>query len=584
VALVLVLGALAARVVDVQVFQSTHYSAQARQELAVHVSVPAVRAGIYDRNGQVLALSVPTKTVVADDFQIAHPVKEAAILSALTGVPAATLATELHQHSGYVPLARQVSLSAAAKIAAQKLPGITLMDSSQRTVPNGELASPVIGAVNASGAGSGGLEYQYQGMLAGRAGTETLLESPLGVALPQSSVAVSSPARPGVGIETTIDEPLQFQTEQALASAILSTQALSGTAVVMDVRTGEILSMASLVSTNQGTVQAASRSTQTPAATPDPLPSGVAEASSNLAVTQVFEPGSVFKLVPFSAALQNGIISPNTRFSVPDTLSLDQSTFHDAESHPTEELTATDILSQSSNIGTAEITEDLGETQLLAQVRQLGFGVPTGLNFPGESNGLLLPTSQWEPTDYVDLPIGQVDAVTAQQVLDAYNAVANGGVLVKPRLVRATVGSDGKAEALKPAPGVPVVSPGTDAALNAMLKQVVATGTGTAAVVPGYTVAGKTGTAEIPTPNQDSYEAGAYMSSFVGYAPANKPVLSAIVVLDRPTPIFGGTVAAPVFSQIMSYALHRYGIPTTPGASSQPSSGASGTSQQQDIT
>jgi cell division protein FtsI (penicillin-binding protein 3) len=313
---------------------------------------------------------------------------------------------------------------------------------------------------------------------------------------------------------------------------------------------------------------------------------GAAQAPCNIAEDQLYEPGSVFKLVTFSAALSDGLINPNSQFSVPDQIHLDGSTFHDAEPHATEQLSASQILAQSSNIGTSEIAQLLGESRLLAQVKALGFGQPTGLRFPGETPGLLATAAQWEPTDLVSLPIGQVDAVTAQQVLDAYNTVANGGTFVAPRLVRATVGADGKAKAAPTSAHHRVIPTATNGVITSMLEQVVAssTGTGASAAVPGYAVAGKTGTANIPTPGHDSYT-NAYMASFVGFAPANHPVLSAIVVLRRPTPIFGGTVAAPVFSQIMSYALNRYHVPTTPGASTvQPASKPATAAQGQDIT
>jgi len=565
VLLVLVLVAMAARLADIQVLHSGQYRAAATQELNQVVQVPALRGGIYDRNGLALALSVPTKTVIADDFQIAHPVSEAVALAPLLGVDATTLAAELKRHSGYVPLVKQLDETKAQQVAADNFPGITLIDASHRVVPNGQLAAPVLGLTNASGAGAAGLEYQYNKLLAGAAGSETILESPLGVALPQTPVTAKHAAVPGTGLELTLDEPLQYETEQALGAQITATHALSGMAVVMDVRTGQILAMANL-------------SAKSPGGT-------VSEAPSNLALTQTYEPGSVFKLVTFSAALSDGLINPGTVFQVPDQISLDGSTFHDAEPHPVEQLTATQVLAQSSNIGTSEIASDLGESRLLAQVQNLGFGQLTGLDFPGETGGLLATAAQWEPTDLVSLPIGQVDAVTAQQVLDAYNTVANGGVFVEPKLVRARVGTNG-VSATPPSATRQVIPPATDAELKTMLEQVVDTGTGTSAVVPGYTVAGKTGTAQIPTPGHDTYITGAYMASFVGFAPVNNPVLSAIVVLDQPTPIFGGTVAAPVFSQIMSYALHRYDIPTIAGAPSQGQAqgGASSASQTQDIT
>jgi cell division protein FtsI (penicillin-binding protein 3) len=593
--LVLVFLLVAARIVDVQVLRSGQYRLLASQEQVQTVTIPALRGGIFDRNGAPLALSVPTKSVVADDFQIQHPATEAEALSPMVGIPVGRLTALLSERSGYVPIAQEVSVRRGDQVATAAFPGITLITGSKRVVPNGDLAGPVLGTTHASGTGASGIEYQYNGLTAGKAGSEKVATAPDGIALPGASVVAQSPARPGNGVELTLDEPLQYKTEQYLAAAIVSSHAVSGIAEVMDVKTGEILSMANLVA-NPGA--GATRSTETPATPPvtaatadaKPIvigPKGpVSEAPSNLAVTQLYEPGSVFKLVTFSAALEDEIIDPHTVFSVPDSIELDGSRFHDAETHPTETLTATQILAQSSNVGTSEIAQDLGETRLLAQVKNLGFGQRTDLGFPGEEAGLVAGAAQWEPTDYVSLPIGQVDAVTAQQVIDAYNAVANGGVFVQPRLLFGTVGASG---AVIPAPASPtrrVFNPATDSELTDMLEQGVDVGTGTSAVVPGYTVAGKTGTAQIPTPGQDSYVTGAYMASFVGFAPANHPVLSAIIVLDRPTPIFGGTVSAPVFSQVMSYALHRYDIPTTPGAPTQgqPQTTTPDSSQTQDIT
>jgi cell division protein FtsI (penicillin-binding protein 3) len=576
-----------ARLIDVQVVHSGGYQAAALNESHEEVTLDSQRGGIYSRDGSPLALSVPTDNVIADDFQIKHPAKTAAALSPLLGVPAATLASELHRHSGYVVLATQLAQSDGQKIAADAIPGITLVAGSKRIVTNGNLASPVLGFTNGSGKGAAGIEYAYNAKLAGTAGKETLIESPTGVALPESTVADRVASKPGQGLELTLDTQLQYESEQALAQAIESTHALSGTAILMDVKTGQILSMANLVSTHP----TASVTATAPAATSTAggtIPIGpkdaVNEAPNNTAVTQLYEPGSVFKLVTFSAALQKGLINPNTVFTVPDQIHLDGSTFHDADPHPTEKLTATQILAQSSNIGTSEIAQELGEQRLLAQVKNLGFGKSTGLDFPGESPGLTATAAQWEPTDYVSLPIGQVDAVSALQVLDAYNAVANGGTFVQPKLVEATVDQSGGVTATAPSATHRVFSPSVDSELTTMLEQVVSEGTGTSAVVPGYTVAGKTGTAQIPTTGKDAYTAGAYMASFVGFAPAVNPTFSLIVVLDRPTPIYGGTVAAPVFSQIMSDALHRYDIPTTAGAASQGAAAKTPSSQAQDIT
>jgi cell division protein FtsI (penicillin-binding protein 3) len=581
---------LVARLVDVQVLHAGGYEAAARGESSIAVTLPSVRGGIYARDGSPLALSVPTDDVVADDFQVVHPFATAGALAPLLRVPVDTLAGELHQKSGYVVLARQLSQSTGQTISNDALPGITLIADSKREVPNGNLASPVVGFTNAAGQGAGGLEFGDNLLLAGRAGKETIMESPAGVALPQSPVTNQSAATPGTGLELTLDAQLQYESEQALAKAIESSNAVSGTAVVMDVKTGQILSMADLVANHPGAVGSqSSGSNANPAGVVAIGPhDAVNESPNNLAMTQLYEPGSVFKLVTFSAALQDGLINPNSVFTVPDQIHLDGSTFHDAEPHPTESLTATQILALSSNIGTSEIAQEVGEQRLLNQVTSLGFGQPTGLSFPGESPGLLATAANWEPTNYVSLPIGQVDAVSALQVLDAYNTVANGGVFVAPKLVQATVSPSGAIKPTPPSATHPVLSPSVDSELTSMLEQVVNVGTGTSASVPGYTVAGKTGTAQIPTQGKDSYVTGAYMATFVGFAPASNPTLSMIVVLDRPTPIFGGTVAAPVFSQIMSYALHRYDIPTTPGAqrgSATPGSTAvPGSDQAQDIT
>ena len=572
--LALVLLVIVGRLVDVQIFQSGRYRLAASEELTQVVTIPAVRGGIYARNGEVMAMSVPTKTVVADDFQITHPVSEADALAPLLAMSAGALAPLLHQHSGYVVLAKNVPSDKAQRIATLAFPGITLLTSSQREYPNSSLAAPVLGSVHATGEGASGLEYQYNSLLGGQSGSETLLESPGGVVLPGTPVTDQKASHPGTGIELTLDEPLQYTTEQALGAEIAASGAVSGTAIVMDVRTGDILSMASLTanhSTASGkpvpSVPTVSRGVARPGDVVSIGPTGpVSEAPSNLAVSMVYEPGSVFKIVPFSAALGDGVVKPSSTFTVPDQIVFDGSIFHDATPHPTMSMTATQILAQSSNVGTSEITQELGESRLLAQVGKLGFGKLSGLEFPGEETGIIAGATQWEPTNYVSLPTGQGDAVTPMQVLDAYNAVANGGVMVQPRLVRAKVNSQGDAVSTPASSSQRVMPSWVAAEMRKMYEQVVDNGTGMNAVVPGYIVAGKTGTSQIPMTGRPGYIPGAFMATFVGFAPARNPVLSAIVVLDRPTPIYGGSVAAPVFAQLMSYALHRYDIPTTPGA------------------
>lgn len=605
VVLLVVFVVLMIRLVDVQEFSHRHYASLSTAELTQVVSVPALRGGIYDRNGQVLSESVIKQTVVADPFIIKDPAKEASELAPVLGVPAAQLRADMTEHSGFVYLARRVPAQVASKVSALTLPGINLIDESQRVQPDGQLALPVIGTVNSAGAGAGGLEYQYQSQLAGKAGTQQLLESPSGVAL-SSATRTGTAARSGTGLELTLDQSVQYVAEQALGAEIVASHATSGIAIVMDVKTGDILAEANLDATHASSTTAANStapSTTTTTAPPsaaqaartlaaatsgagssaasftspvDTLPAGVVEAPSNSAVTQVYEPGSVFKLVTFSASLQDGIITPMTPFVVPGALPVGGYIFHDAEAHGTETLTASDILAQSSNIGTIEIASKLGETRLLGQIGHLGFGKPTGLNFPGESQGLVLGPAAWTGSSIGSTPIGQDDAVTAQQLVDAYNAVANGGVLVQPRLVRGFVNADGSVTPAPPSPTRRVIAPAIDSELTTMFEGVVTHGTGTSGAIAGYTVAGKTGTAQIPSPNHVGYTPGAFYGTFAGFAPAQAPVLSAVVVLEHPTPIYGGAVAAPVFAKIMEYALHHYGIPTSTTATTATARGAIG--------
>jgi cell division protein FtsI (penicillin-binding protein 3) len=471
-----------------------------------------------------------------------------------------------------------VSDQVAAAVNKLHLPGINLVPESQRVEPDGLLAEPVVGTVNYDGAGDSGLEYQYQSTLAGKAGSEDLMQAPDGVALTGDATGGAVASRPGSGVELTLDQSIQYVAEQALGAEIAAAHATGGTAVVMDVKSGDVLAMADLTATPPGTTAMAPSGTSGPTlvSSSDTLPAGVEEAPSNSAVTQVYEPGSVFKLVTFSAALAAGAVTPNQAISVPSALPMGKYTFHDAESHGTESLTATQILAQSSNIGTIEVAERLGEDRLLAQIGNLGFGRPTGLGFPGESEGLVPGASAWTGTSIGSTPIGQDDAVTAQQILDAYNSVADGGVFVAPRIVRGTVSPSGSVTPTASSPTRRVIDPATDAELVSMLESVVASGTGTSAAIDGYTVAGKTGTAQIPDPNHLGYIPGAYVGTFAGFAPAEHPVLSAVVVLDHPTPIYGGAVAAPVFSTIMAYALHHYGIPTTTAATASASTTAVG--------
>jgi cell division protein FtsI (penicillin-binding protein 3) len=576
---ILVFLALGARLFTLQIKDHSVYAKMSVNQVRESMTTSALRAGIYDRYGQILAVSRPTSLVVADDFQITDPTTEAAAMSPIVGVPVSQLTALLSEQNGHVIINSALDLTDGHKLSSLGFPGVVVQNSSVRSYPNGALATSVLGGTNAAGAGSAGLEYEYQKLLAGQKGITREFVSSGGVNLPSSRSTVIRKAKPGVGLELTLDTSLQFVTERDLARQLAATGGLTGVAVVMDVKTGEILADASLVNT------------KTTAGVLGPIPSwgksvgepGIEQSVNNLAFTQNYEPGSVFKVVTFSAALQAGLITPTTEVTVPNSVVVGGRYFHDAENHGLEHLSATQVLAESSNIGTYEIGLRVGEAGLLNQVQRLGFGQMTAVNFPGESQGLLVNTSNWYTSDEVALPIGQVDAIPPIEVLDAYNSIANGGVFVEPKLVRGYVYANGTIKATPKSATHEVISPSVDQTMNTMLQQVVLDGTGTNAIIPGYSVAGKTGTASMPYPGRDELLAGDYNASFVGFAPANAPVLSMIVVIERPqTTIYGGSAAAPVFQEVMSYALHHYNIPSN-GTMQKPIKG-SGANIASDVT
>lgn len=525
------------RLVAVQVFDAKRYVAYAAGETEQRVALPATRGAIYDRNGNLLALSVPTVEVVADDFQIAHPAREAGELAPLLHQPAARLAKLLAEHNGYVVLTPDAATSVAGAGEALALAGISYLPSTERTSPDATLFEPLLGGLDAAGNGVTGLEDEEQSLLAGRPGTELVAEAPGDVQLPSGTSVVRSP-RQGKSLVLTIDEPLQVEVTKDLAAEIASQHAHSGVAVVTDVRTGAVLAMVDLVTGPKGEVE------------PSP---------ENLAVTSVYEPGSVMKLATFSYALKDGLITPQSTFVVPFAKELGGYTFEDAEYHPTQVMTASEILAQSSNIGTIEVAARLGMTRLGQAFHALGFGQPTGLGWPGESDGIVGSPADWVGSDAGSVPIGTGVAVTPMQILDAYSAEANGGVMERPHLVQATVSANGTETPYRSGPAHRVLPADVAHELVPMLEGVVQDGTAVCAEVPGYSVAGKTGTAQALLAN-GTYSSTDYNATFVGFVPAQSPKLAAIVTLNDPSGIYGGSVAAPVFSKIMEYALRRFDV------------------------
>jgi cell division protein FtsI (penicillin-binding protein 3) len=539
------LSAIVLRLTQVQAVSASAYAERGTNQRVRKIVLAAERGAMFDRNGIDLAMSVSQQTVWANPRVVDDPAGYAAKLAPILGVDEKTLVARLSKEKvAFVYLARKVDEATAEAVRKLALPGVDFVPESKRFYPSGGLAGPVLGAVGLDNQGLAGLEVAYEKKLAGRPGELVVEQDPSGRHIPQG-LSRLQPAVRGDDLILTIDQSLQFEVERALVDEVTASTAKGGTAIIADVRTGEILAMANVTGDRGGGARPAS------------------PAERNRAVTDVYEPGSTNKVITMAGALEEGIVTPETRFVVPDKMGVGNHVFSDHEAHPPVNWSVTEILVNSSNIGTIMVAQKLGKAKLDHYLRDFGFGSVTGVGFPGEATGLLLDPDHWYVTSMGTVPIGNGLAVSALQMLQVYSAVANGGMWRPPSLLQATVDADGQRHPVRERPTRRVISEATAAKLNLMLREVVRTGTGTNAAVPGYTAAGKTGTARKPLEGARGYS-GNYVASFVGFVPSEDPRLVAAVVLDEPTPIYGGQVAAPVFSRIMQYALRLQRIPPPP--------------------
>lgn len=560
--------AIGAKLVVIQGVDSARYAAVGASEWKQTVTLPAERGAILDRSGNELAMSVPQTTIYADPHQVSDPRSEAQALAPILGSSVDSLQANLSRSGSFVYLAHTVPDATAAAVAKLNLPGIYSLKEPKRFYPAGQLGQPLLGTVGVDGAGLGGLEYEYNKLLTGTPGKSVEQIDPQGRQIAGGLEQFQAPLA-GQDLVLSIDEPLQYDAEQALAQAIVAAHAQGGIALLMDSKTGQILADAQLTMPATGgnqtpavpvSIPSPDKPDKTAGASAPPPQAQPVEAPSASAFTRVYEPGSVNKLVTISAALETGVVKPSDVFTIPNTYGVADTTFHDAENHPTERWSVTDILVNSSNIGTIQIAQKLGKTNLLNYIHSYGLGASTDIRFPGESSGLL-PT-YWSGTSIADVPIGQGIAVTAMQMLAAYNTIADGGVYVAPRIVNATIDAQGKQHDIPASPSHRVVSPTIAHEMTTMLDEVVRVGTGTAADLGPYTVAGKTGTALVPSPH-GGYEAGHYVASFAGFVPAEDPQITGMVVIDD-TPDYGAAASAPTFATIARDALRELGIPPEP--------------------
>jgi cell division protein FtsI (penicillin-binding protein 3) len=535
--ILLTFAALGVRAAWIQTVRASSLAARAQAQTKATVALPAGRGTIYDRLGTPLAIGEQATDVVADPMQISDPRREARIAAKVLGIPVRPLYGALADRSrGFVYVERKAPAKRASALAQRGLTGFTFQPDERRVYPQDTVAAPVLGYAGTDNTGLAGLELELNKELSGTPGRATVVRDALGQAV---NTIQERPAHDGRDVFLTLDSHIQANAEQVLAQTVREWHAKDATAIVLDPHTGAILAMA-----------------QEPGYDANDFP---AAAAHNLAVdhavNDVFEPGSVFKVVTVGGALSEHKVTPQTAFTLPYSIRVADRVIHDAELRSTERMTVAQILQRSSNVGAITIAERyLGEAGLKRWMARFGFGQRTGIDFPGESPGLL--PSYWSGSTIGNVPIGQGVSVTSIQLASVYAAIANGGVWIQPHLLDHVLG--------EPAPRLHrrrILTPGIDAELRTMLKGVVSDqGTAQLAAIPGYTVAGKTGTAQKPGPH--GYIPGAYVATFVGMVPASHPRLLVLVSVDEPHgQIYGGLVAAPAFEQIASFDLQYLEVP-----------------------
>jgi cell division protein FtsI (penicillin-binding protein 3) len=529
------------RAVWLQAIHAAPLAQLARSQHRQTLVLPASRGTIYDRTGTPLAVGEQATTVYADPRRIRDARRAAQVAGRILGIkPAALLARLSDRSRGFVYVARKADPDKAARLAERKLQGLGFYREERRVYPQRSVGAQVLGYAGVDNRGLEGVESALDRVLVGRPGSETIVKDPIGRAI---NVVKSTPAHEGRDIYLTLDHNLQANAEAVLSQTVSRWHAKAATAVVLDPRNGAILAMASAPTYDANKF-------------PD-VASWDRERTKNHVVTDTYEPGSTFKVVTISGALADRIVSPSTTFVLPPSLQIADRVIHDSHDRGTEQMSVAQILWQSSNVGTVTVALRLGPNRLARWIDRFGFGEATGLAFPGESAGIVLPEARWSGSTIGNVPIGQGIAVTGLQMAGAYAAVANKGVWMQPHLVERIAGD----ARLRPKQRR-VLPRKVARTMSRLLVGVVDTegGTGSLAAVPGYHVAGKTGTAQKPIPG--GYSTSKYVASFVGFVPATKPRLVVLVMVDEPQDaIWGGVVAAPAFQSIAQFALQYLEVP-----------------------
>src|SRR5437660_4986816 len=543
IGLVVWMLAIGARLVQLQVNQHEELASRARSQQVGAIETSPSRGQVLDRQGRELARSIDTESFFADPREIPSTEDTARRIAAITGQDRAELTSRLSEakesSKKFVWIVRRLDIQSASKLDQLNLDGIYSRKEPKRYYPNDSLAAHVLGFVGTDEIGLSGVEQYYNEKIRGEAGKVYLERDRERRAFESYEVQ----SHPGQTVVLTIDQTIQYRTEQALSAAVERAHAKSGTAIVMDPRTGEILALANA-----------------PSFDPNQSQKYPAEARVNGALQTIYEPGSTFKIVAYSAAIEKGLVKPEDKIDCQmGQITVAGRLIHDH--HPFGVLTIADALAQSSNVGAIKLGLLVGDESMYEYMKLLGFGSRTGIDLPGESPGLLRALNRWQPSSIGSIAIGQEVGVTALQMATAYSALANGGMLVKPHLVREMRSPEGAALFQVKPESRRALQPATTVALRGMFEGVTLHGTARKAQLDGYSAAGKTGTAQKVDPKTHAYSATKFIGSFVGFAPVKNPAVVIIVVIDEPLGSYhGGDVAAPVFREIAEQILPELGV------------------------
>lgn len=544
------------RLIDVQAVNAQTYAERATRELTRTATLPAPRGEITDRNGNVLARSVESIDLVVDQTLVNRTQRAAELVAPIIGESVSYVKSRLAGNRRFVYVARDITPAQWAKIKeviagenargklSDRIGGFFSERGFRRDYPEKYLAASLLGFVNSAGVGGGGMEASLNNILAGKDGTFTY-ENGGGPSIPSSRQTLI-PAQPGKSVRLTIDRDLQWAAEDAITELAKQTKATNVSAVIMDPQTGEILALATA-----------------PGFDPNNFSHTKASLLKVPSIQDIYEPGSTGKVMTMAAALEEKVVTPTTIFKTPDFIRRAGKTFHDHDTHPVWKLTATGILAKSSNVGTIKISERMSESTLYSYLQKFGIGERIRLGLPAETAGILHPVEKWSRSTFPTVAFGQSYSVNTIQATSVFATIANSGVRVTPTLIAGTSDTSGHYTA-EPRPGSRrVISNDVAKQLSMMMESVVNEGgTAVRAGIPGYRVAGKTGTAQRYDENCHCYRG--FTSSFIGFAPADSPRFVMSVTVQNPVGIhWGGYLGGPIFKQVISYALKSYRVPPT---------------------